>query len=244
MRIPDLTSVRHTAVAVRERLRRMCNGVLSARNPVIQVVVSVVDMMSVMERAPVVVMMPRVAVMPVPVIRPAAMHVPPTRIISPIPRTMPCVPTRTPEPVVDNRSIDVYRFDDVVRTIYILIAYHLHTDFVGRFVFLHIYGGYVLEDIFRQNRLQHDQTLVTFTGLDNTKIVHLSVAVQIQVTERAIRVVEHRLELFQVLSLCEQFSYNLQIESFRDVRTVGRYRDGFLCPKRCTHHHQRHQKCS
>ena len=88
-------------------------------------------------------------------------------------------------------------------------------------VFLHIYGGYVLEDILRQNRLQNDQTLVTLAGLYDTKIIHLPVAVQIQVTERAVWVVEHRLELLQVLSLCEQFSYNLQIESFRDVGTLS-----------------------
>lgn len=88
-------------------------------------------------------------------------------------------------------------------------------------IFLYVYRGYVLEDIFRQNRLQYDQTLITFTGLYDTKIIHLPVAVQIQVTERAVRVVEHRLELFQVLSLCEQFSYNLQIESFRDVGTLS-----------------------
>ena len=88
-------------------------------------------------------------------------------------------------------------------------------------IFLYVYRGYVLEDIFRQNRLQYDQTLVALTGLYDTKIIHLPVAVQIQVTERAVRVVEHRLELFQVLSLCEQFSYNLQIESFRDVGTLS-----------------------
>ena len=88
-------------------------------------------------------------------------------------------------------------------------------------IFLYVYRGYVLEDILRQHRLQNDQTLVTLTGLYDTKIIHLPVAVQIQVTERAVWVVEHRLELLQVLSLCEQFSYNLQIESFRDVGTLS-----------------------
>ena len=39
-------------------------------------------------------------------------------------------------------------------------------------IFLYVYRGYVLEDIFRQNRLQYDQTLVTLTGLYDTKIIH------------------------------------------------------------------------
>ncbi len=47
-------------------------------------------------------------------------------------------------------------------------------------IFLYVYRGYVLEDIFRQNRLQYDQTLVTLTGLYDTKIIHLPVAVQIR----------------------------------------------------------------
>ena len=133
---------------------------------------------------------------------------------------MPCVPCVRPEPIVDDRTIDVNRLYHVVRTIDILVANYLNGNLV-LLVFLHVYGGYVLEDILRQNRLQNDQTLVTLTGLYDTKVIDLPVAVQIQVTERAVRVVEHRLELLQVLSLCEQFSYNLQIESFRDVGTLS-----------------------
>ena len=101
-----------------------------------------------------------------------------------------------------------------------------------------------MEDILRKNGLQYDQTLVAFACLYDTQVIDLSVAVQIQVTERAVRIVEHRLELFQVLSLCEQFSYNLQIESFRDVSTLCGNRDGLFRPQRCRHQHQRHQKCS
>ena len=167
------------------------------------------------------VMMPSVAMMPVPVMRPTVVYIPPIRVISPVPRTTPCYPVRTPEPIVYNRSIHIYRLDDIVRTIYVLIAYDLYFYLVLRFVFLHIYRGYILIDVFRQNRLQHDQPLAAFSCLYHAQIIHLTVSVQIQITERAVRVVEHRLELLQVLSLCEQFSYHLQIESFRDVRTVG-----------------------
>ena len=170
-----------------------------------------------------------IAVMPVPIMRPASVYVPPSRVVSPVPRTCPCVPSGTPEPIVDKRSIDVHRLDDIVRAIDVLIAYYLYRDLVA-LIFLHIYGSYILVDIFRQNRLQHDETLVTFARFYYAQIIHLTVAVQIEITERAVGVVEHRLELFQILSLRKQLSYHLQIESFRDVRTVGRYRDGFVCP--------------
>ena len=165
-------------------------------------------------------MMPCVTVMPVPVVCPTAMNIPPSRIVAPVPRTRPAIPTRTPEPIVDNRSIDIHRLDDIVGTIDVLIAYYLNGHLV-LLVFLHIYGSDILEYILCEDSLQHDQTFITFTRLHYAQVVHLSVAVQVQITERAVRVIKHRLELFQVLSLRKQLSYNLQIESFRDVRTVG-----------------------
>lgn len=198
----------------------MRRGVLSAGYVPMQVMVAAAYLACVTERAAVVVVMIGVATMPIPVMCPASVCVPPSRPITPVPRAVPCVPCVRPEPVVDHRTIDINRLYHVVCTIDILVANYLNGNLV-LLVFLHIYGGYVLEDILRQHRLQNDQTLVTLAGLYDTKIIDLPVAVQIQVTERAVRVVEHRLELLQVLSLCEQFSYNLQIESFRDVGTLS-----------------------
>lgn len=105
------------------------------------------------ERTMVMVMMESVAVMPIPIMRPTVVYVPPARVISPIPRTVPCYPIRTPEPIVDNRSVHIYRFDDIVGTIHVLIAHYLHFHLVLCFVFLHIYRGYVLIDILSQNSL-------------------------------------------------------------------------------------------
>ena len=173
--------------------------------------------------------MPCIAATPVPVMCPAVVYIPPTRIVTPIPRTTPCKPGIAPKPVVDNRSIDIHRLDDIVGTIHILVANYLNGHFV-LLVFLYIYGGYILKYIFSQDSLKNDQTFVTFARLNYAQIINLSVSVQIQITECAVRVIEHRLELFQVLSLRKQLSYDLQIESFRDVRTVGRNRDCFIRP--------------
>ena len=187
--------------------------------------------------------MPGVAVTPVPIVSHQVVCVPPSGPISPVPRAMPCVPIRTPEPIVYQRTVNIYRFDDVGRTVHVLIAYDLNAYLI-RLVFLYVDRGYVLIDIFRQNGLQNDQSLVAFAGLYYAQVIHLTVAIQVEVAERAVRIVEHRLELFQVLSLCKKLSYNLQVQSFGDVRTVGRNRYGLVCPCRHAHQHQRHQKCS
>ena len=130
----------------------MCGCIFSACHTAVQLVITVVNGVSRTERAVVVMMMERVAVMPVPVMRPAAMNIPPTRVISPVPRAMPCAPIRTPEPVVDERPIDIHRFDDVVDAVHVLIAYHLYRHIV-RFVFLHIDGGNVLINILCEDSL-------------------------------------------------------------------------------------------
>ena len=108
--------------------------------------------MRVAERAVVVMMMVGVATMPVPVMCPTSVCVPPTRPVTPVPRTMPSVPTRTPEPIVDNRSVNVDGLYHVVRTVHKLIADYLN-GYLIFLVFLHIYRGYILEDILRQNSL-------------------------------------------------------------------------------------------
>lgn len=139
--------------------------VVAMTHVTMHVVIAVMNVMSRTERAVVVMVMESVAVMPVPVMCPAAVYVPPTRVITPVPRTMPCVPCVAPEPIVDNGSIDIYRFDDVVRTIDVLIAYYLNADLVGRFIFLYIDRCNILIDIFGKDSLQNDESFVSFAGL-------------------------------------------------------------------------------
>lgn len=109
---------------------------------------------------------------------------PPTRPVVPVERRMVAVPTRSPEPVIDIRTIVEYRFDHVGGTVDILITDHLHLHRITRFILLHIDRGDILIDILGQNGLQYDQVLQSLVGLDHAQIVHLSVTVQIQVRER------------------------------------------------------------
>lgn len=90
--VTDFASVSHTSVTLRERTIRMSHCVISARYTAVQLMITVVVMMSRTERAPVVMTMECVAVLPVPVVRPATVYVPPTRVISPVPRRMPAIP--------------------------------------------------------------------------------------------------------------------------------------------------------
>ena len=94
--------------------------------------------MSVTERAVMMAMMVCVAMMPIPVMCPTSVSVPPTRPITPIPRTIPCVPCIRPEPIVYYRSVNIYRLDDVIGAVNVLITYYLNGNIV-RFIFLNVY---------------------------------------------------------------------------------------------------------
>ena len=130
----------------------MSYRILPATYALTHLMIAVMRLMSVTERAIVMVMMPCVAVMPVPIVCPTGMCVPPTGVIAPVPWAVPCVPCVTPEPIVDNRSENIYRLYYVVLAIDILIADYLNRNLVV-IVFLNIYRGNILEDILRQNRL-------------------------------------------------------------------------------------------
>jgi len=130
----------------------------------IQVMIAITGTVCVTEGAPVVVIMVSIAVTPIPIMCPTVVYIPPTRVVSPIPRTMPCIPCVRPEPIVYNRSVNIYRLYDIVGTIYILIADYLNGYFV-LLIFLYIDRGYVLEYILCEDSLQHDQTFIAFTRL-------------------------------------------------------------------------------
>ena len=87
-RVPYLTRIGHTGIAVTERLIRFRCRVVPAADPAVMMhlVIASVRTLRVTEGAPVVMMMESVAVMPVPVMCPAVMNVPPSRIIAPVPR--------------------------------------------------------------------------------------------------------------------------------------------------------------
>ena len=158
-------------------------------------------------------MMERIAVVPVAIPSPAVTHIPPTGIISPIPRRSPCIPCGSPEPIVDNRTIYINRLDDIVGSIDILVADNLYGNLV-RLIFGNIDRCDILIDILRQDSLEDYQSIVAFTRFHNAEVINMSVTIEVEVAERAIRIVELHLELLQVFSFRKKLSYHLQIQSF------------------------------
>jgi hypothetical protein len=129
---------------------------------------------------------------------------------------MPCHPRCSPEPVVDIWTVDIYRFDDIVRTIDILIPHHLYRDLVF-LIFLHEDRCHVLVNIFCQYGLYHYQVTIAVGGLYHAQVIHFAIAVEVEVRECRIGVIEHLLELLQVFGLSEQGSHSLEVEVLRDV---------------------------
>lgn len=134
------------------------------------------------------------------------------RVISPVPRRVPSYVERVPKPIVDVRTVDIYRLDHVVRTIYIFVTYHLRGDLPCSLVFLHIYRRNVLEYIFRQHGLDDNEVFVVGGSLYYAKVIHHSVTVQVKIGESGVGVVEECLKFLNVLDCSEQCSHRFQIE--------------------------------
>jgi len=161
--LADVTGIGMTAITMSERVIRMRIRMVMTPYTVVHVMIPVVHVMTVAEGTGVVVMMIGVAVMPIPVMCPAVMRVPPTRPVVPVPGAVPSVPCIRPEPVIDNRSVHIYRFDDIVLSIDIFVADYLYRHLIF-LIFLHVYRGYVLIDILSQYSLENNQMFVAFAG--------------------------------------------------------------------------------
>ena len=153
-----------------------------------------------------------VAVVPIYIRCDAVVGVPPAGPIVPIVGRVPAHPVGTPEPVVDVGAIDIYGLDDVVGAIDVLIADDLHGNTLCLRVFLNIDRCHVLIDVLCQHGLDDYEVAAAVGGLDDAEVVHLPVAVEVEVGERRVGVVEHLLKLFEVLCLPEQRCHSLQVE--------------------------------
>lgn len=144
-------------------------------------------------------MVERIAVVPIPMMIPTRMNIPERRIVAPIVRRGPANPTRSPEPIVDDRTVDIHRLNNIVFTIDIFISHDLHLHIV-RLILDDKDRCYILVDILGQDSLQDDQVLRTGTGLNHTDIVDIAITIEIQVGKSRIRVVEDSLKLLKVSS--------------------------------------------
>jgi hypothetical protein len=97
----------------------------------------------------------------------AMVWMPPMWIVSPIVWRMPTYPRRPPEPIVDHWTIDIYRLDDIVLAIDILVTHYLYGDLI-LLVFLHKDRRHILVNILCQDGLNHHQVAVVIGCFDHT----------------------------------------------------------------------------
>ena len=179
-----------------------------------------------------------VDMMPIVVHQPYIVCIPIGWVVSPIVRRMPCVPSRSPKPVINDRCIDIYRFDDIIGSINIFITDYLLCSFVT----LYIDTCYVLENIFCQNGLQHNKMCIPIARFDNTQIVNLSVSVQVEVGDTVLWVIDLILKIFQVFCLPKHICDCLQIKVRSDVAVVGSNGNCFVCLHNCRHQQEKRQE--
>ena len=142
------------------------------------------------------------------------------RVIAPVVRRVPCYPSRTPEPVVDNGTVQINRFNNIVLTINVSITYHLHGDRLVLFA-LHINGCHVLVNIFRQHCLKNDKAVLSLAHFYDADIVHIAVAVKVKVIQVAFLRIKFLLKLFEVVHFTKQSCYGTKVEALRNV-LIGR----------------------
>jgi len=131
---------------------------------------------------------------------------------------------RTPEERKDRRSVHVNRFDDVIRTINIRIAYHLDIMSFVISLFYHN-GSHILIHVISDNGLQHYQVGVTFCAFYYAKVIYLTVSIQIEIVDPCIIIVNPLFEFFQISRVCKNIGYSSQVEIIADVGTFGLYRN-------------------
>lgn len=115
----------------------------------------------------------------------------------------------------DSGSLHPYRTYDILGAIDIRIADDLYVE-VGSTCLGHE-GSYVLVDISGQACLDQIDVAIALYGLQHTQIVHVAVAVEIQVVDHIARGVEQLLELAYAGRLCKSGCYGLEVEIERQV---------------------------
>ena len=118
---------------------------------------------------------------------------------------------RSPEPIIDNRRIDIYRLNHIVGTIDVLIANNLHRHLFGCFISLHIYASNVLIDVLSQYGLDNDQVCIFVGSFNHTEVIYYSIAVKVEIRDTRLGVIELLFELFQVFGFSKKRSNCFQI---------------------------------
>jgi hypothetical protein len=86
-----------------------------------------------------------------------------------------------------------------------------------------------LVNIFCQYGLYHYQVTIAVGGFYHAQVIHFAIAIEVEVRECRIGVIEHLLELLQVFGLTKQGSYSLQIQVLGNIGSGGGDSHGLVC---------------
>jgi len=132
-------------------------------------------------------------------------------IVAPVVWRIPSVVSRSPEPGEYRRHVNVNRFDDVVRAVDVRITNYLYIISAVASA-LNYDGSHILKHIVTNYCLKHYKVRVSFGSFDYTKIIHLSVAVQVKVVNTGFIIIDSSLEFFQIARVCKYVSYRSQVK--------------------------------
>jgi len=195
----------------------MCSGIVVATYMYVHVAVAWQRFMSVAITAIRMMMVEGIYVMPIVVNHPAVVGIPVGRVVTPVIGRVPNSPTRSPEPVVDYRTGDIYRFNNIISAINILISNHLNGNLLCCRVALNKNGCHILVYVFCQYSLQNNQMPVLLIAFNNTQVVNSAITVEVEVRDTLLRIVQSLLKFFQVFCLAEDGSNGFQVEVGRDI---------------------------
>ena len=128
--------------------------------------------------------------------------------------------------------MEVYGFNYVVCAVDVLVTNDLNNRLTSLVFFDHN-GGNILVDVLCQYGLNNHEPLVALACFYHAEVVNLSVAVEVEVVDAAVVVVERTLELLEVGRLAEYSRYGFQVEVLTDVLALCANGDGFFRPNTC-----------
>ena len=205
--------------------------IIIAAYTIIHIMIMCMMMMTHTERAVRIVVVVPIAVIPIQERIHAIVWTPPTWPIAPIIWRVPAYPRCSPEPIINQWSIDIHWFDDIIGTIDILIAHHLYGDLVIG-ILLYEDRGHILVNILSQYSLNNHEVAVIIGSLNDAQIVHFSIAIEVEVGECRIRIIELLLKLLQVFGLSKEGCNRLKIEVFGYVGRSGSDWHRLVCQSR------------
>lgn len=135
--------------------------------------------------------------------------------VTPVVGRRPALVARAAQVVVHSRRLVVNGLNDIGIAVDIRRTDNLHVG--GGVVHFHYQRCHVLVDIGSQNGLDNEYVGIALQGLHHAQIIHVTIAVQVEVGYHVVVGVQDLLELLYRTGLCEGGAYCLQVQIERDV---------------------------